>query len=392
MPPSRCAARNQLQHCSIDEGHEITNAQESQGRVRKIPKLARRDSGMNRPSGKSTIYDVAEQVGASPSTVSAVLNGSWTRRRISETTVENIRKAAAELGYATNLQARGLRQARSGLVGMIIPIHDNRFFSSLSQNFDTLARERGLCPVIASTLRNPSEERRIVETFISYAVDAIFIAGSTDPAQLGELCASAKLKHIFVDLPGLNAPSVLTDNFSGAQLLTHRILDAMPPADAGRRPYFLGGSVSDYATARRLAAFRQAVADSGGVVLDEQIIQCGYAPRDAASAITALCQRIGRLPAGLFVNSFTAFEGVMSHFVTLPPSAFANTAIGCFDYDPFATFLQFPVYMIRQDAHGLIAKAYELLDHGETAAIMHEVRPELIEPRTIARQDLGMLG
>mgnify|MGYP003562968453 FL=1 len=48
--------------------------------------------------------------------------------------------------------------------------------------------------------------------------------------------------------------------------------------------------------------------------------------------------------------------------------------------------------MIRQDAHGLIAKAYELLDHGETAAIMHEVRPELIEPRTIARQDLGMLG
>ena len=157
MPPSRCAARNQLQHCSIDEGHEITNAQESQGRVRKIPKLARRDSGMNRPSGKSTIYDVAEQVGASPSTVSAVLNGSWTRRRISETTVENIRKAAAELGYATNLQARGLRQARSGLVGMIIPIHDNRFFSSLSQNFDTLARERGLCPVIASTLRNPSE-------------------------------------------------------------------------------------------------------------------------------------------------------------------------------------------------------------------------------------------
>ena len=128
MPPSRCAARNQLQHCSIDKGHEITNAQESQGRLRKIPKLTRRDSDMNRPSGKPTIYDVAEQVGASPSTVSAVLNGSWTRRRISETTVENIRKAAAELGYATNLQARGLRQARSGLVGMIIPIHDNRFF------------------------------------------------------------------------------------------------------------------------------------------------------------------------------------------------------------------------------------------------------------------------
>lgn len=346
---------------------------------------------MNRPTGKATIYDIAEQVGASPSTVSAVLSGSWVKRRISETTVENICKVAAELGYATNKQARGLRQARSGLVGMIIPLHDNRFFSSLSQSFDTLARERGLCPVIASTLRNPSEERRIVETFISYAVDAIFIAGSTDPAQLGELCTSAKLKHIFIDLPGQNAPSVVTDNFSGAQLLTRRILDAMPSA-AGARPYFLGGSVSDHATARRAAGFRQEVTEKGGVVADEQIIQCGYAPLNAASAITALRQRLGRLPAGLFVNSFSAFEGVMSHFVTLPPAAFTNTAIGCFDYDPFATFLQFPVYMIRQDAHGLITKAYELLDQGETAAIMHKVKPELIEPRTVAKQDSGMLG
>jgi LacI family fructose operon transcriptional repressor len=347
---------------------------------------------MNRSIGKSTIYDVATRVGASPSTVSAVLNGSWAQRRISETTVENVRKIAVELGYATNLQARGLRQARSGLVGMIIPVHDNRFFSSLSQSFDTLARERGFCPVIASTLRNPQEERRIVETFISYAVDAIFIAGATDPMQLGELCASAKLKHIFVDLPGQDAPSVVTDNFGGARLLTGRILEDMAPDDSGCRPYFLGGSVEDHATERRVAAFRQAVEEKGGKVGDEQVIQCGYAPLSAAGAITDLCQQIGGLPSGLFVNSFTAFQGVMNYFVSLPPVAFANTVIGCFDYDPFATFLQFPVYMIRQDAHGLMAKAYDLLDQGETDATMHMVQPELVEPRTIARQDLGMLG
>jgi LacI family fructose operon transcriptional repressor len=349
---------------------------------------------MTNPSGKTTIYDIARLSGASPSTVSAVLNGSWARRRISETTVELIQRIAAEEGYSINMQARGLRQARSGLVGMIIPIHDNRFFSSLSQNFDTLARERGLCPVIASTLRNPQEERRIVETFISYAVDAIFIAGATDPLQLGILCSSANLKHIFVDLPGQNAPSVVTDNDSGARQLTRRILDAMPPPDGSVRgkPYFLGGSVTDHATAHRVEAFRQVVRAAGHSVSEDQIVQCGYAPSSSASAISDLCQRLGGLPAGLFVNSFTAFEGVMSHFVTLPPAVFAGSAIGCFDYDPFAAFLQFPVYMIKQDARGLIAKAYELLDSGETSATMHKVEPELIEPRTIAKQDLGVLG
>jgi LacI family transcriptional regulator, fructose operon transcriptional repressor len=345
---------------------------------------------MSSSSGKTTIYDIARLSGASPSTVSAVLNGSWARRRIAETTVELIRKIAEDEGYSINMQARGLRQARSGLVGMIIPLHDNRFFSSLSQNFDTQARERGLCPVIASTLRNPQEERRIVETLISYAVDAIFIAGATDPEQLGALCAAANLRHIFIDLPGKNAPSVVTDNFSGAGQLTRRILAAMPPSrsDGNAKPYFLGGSVSDHATARRLEAFRQVA----GEISEDQIVQCGYAPRSSALAIAELCRKLGGLPPGLFVNSFTAFEGVMSHFVTLPPAMFANSAIGCFDYDPFAAFLQFPVYMIRQDSRGLIAKAYELFDSGETAAVVHEVTPELIEPRTIAAQDLGNLG
>jgi LacI family transcriptional regulator, fructose operon transcriptional repressor len=101
---------------------------------------------------------------------------------------------------------------------------------------------------------------------------------------------------------------------------------------------------------------------------------------------------LGGLPAGLFVNSLTAFEGVMSHFVKLPTTAFSDSAIGCFDYDPFAGFLQFPVFSIRQDSNQLIAKAYDLLDSGETSAVVVQVEPELIEPRTLARQSYIDLG
>ena len=111
---------------------------------------------------KPTIYDIARLCEASPSTVSAVLNGSWKTRRISEATAERIRAAASENGYSANLQARGLRQARSGMVGMILPVHDNRFFADMSQSFEAQARARGLCPVVVSTLRDPEEERRTV--------------------------------------------------------------------------------------------------------------------------------------------------------------------------------------------------------------------------------------
>jgi len=357
-----------------------------------------RDSKTNKstaaPARKITIYDVARLSGASPSTVSAVLNGSWMRRRISAETVKNVQEIAAKEGYSINMQARGLRRARSGLIGMIVPMHENRFFSSLSQAFDSSARERGMCPVIASTLRDPAEERRVVETFISYAVDALFIAGASDPAQLGELCTAANIRHIFVDLPGHDAPSVITDNSSGARALTSRILANMPKTcrGAAAAPYFIGGSLKDHATARRIESFQRTASEAGFDIGEKQVLQCGYSPMSAARAIGQLCDELGSLPAGLFVNSFTAFEGVMSYFMTLPATALADCAIGCFDYDPFAAFLQVPVFMIRQDSQQLIAKAYELLDQGVTGPVVVEVPPELIEPRTFASKDLISLG
>ncbi len=334
---------------------------------------------------KPTIYDIARASGASPSTVSAVLNGSWQKRRISEATAKRVREVANRHGYTTNLQARGLRKAKSGLVGMILPVHDNRFFSSISQSFEANARERHLCPVIASTLRDPAEEIRTVETLISYAVEAVFIVGATDPEALHRICAASNVAHIFVDLPGPGAPSVVSDNTHGARLLSETILERIPSATSQERPYFIGGVADDYATNRRIEAFRSAVQARLGTIDDDQIIACGYAPGRAAREIAALCDRLGRVPAGLFVNSLTVFEGVLGHFVTLPQDAFEASVIGCYDYDPFGAFLRFPVHMVRQNSDALITTAFEQFDTGDFAPRLTMIKPDLIAPRTIYR-------
>lgn len=343
---------------------------------------------------KATIYDIARLSGASPSTVSAALSGAWKARRISESTVETIRKIAAEQGYATNMQARGLRQARSGLVGLIIPVHDNRFFSSMSQSFEAQARDRGLVPVIASSLRDPAEEMRIVETLASYAVEYLFVAGATDPDSISAFCNAAGLRHIFVDLPGNGGPSVISDNHRGATDLAEKLLAEKPdlPQEARNKIYFLGGNRSSHATSRRIEAFRAALTRHGTPPSPEQIITCGYAPRSAMREIAALMDRLGGLPAGLFVNSLTAFEGVLGHFVNLPPEAFAQSVIGCYDYDPFAAYLQFPVHMVRQNSNHMIEQAYALIDRGINDARVIEVEPELIQPRTIYKGLFGEMG
>ncbi|MCB0057336.1 MAG: LacI family DNA-binding transcriptional regulator [Caldilineaceae bacterium] len=343
---------------------------------------------------KTTIYDIAQLAGASASTVSAVLNGTWKERRIREDTATMIEKVAAEHGYSPNLQARGLRRARSEMVGMIVPVHDNRFFASLSQSFEACARERGWCPVVTSTLRDPEEEIRVVRTMISYAVDFLFIAGATNPDALGELCTAANLPHVFVDLPGKDAPSVVSDNYHGAEALSRTILQAITPCNGNPRDriYFFGGNASDYATAQRIAAFRSAVTASCGKVREEQVVTFGYSPGSAAREIEALCDRIGGLPRGLLVNSLTAFEGVVSHFVHLPVEAFEDSVVGCFDYDPFAMFLQFPVHMVRQNSDELITTAYDLMDRGVTDPVIIEVAADLIPPRTIHKGRHSELG
>jgi LacI family transcriptional regulator, fructose operon transcriptional repressor len=330
---------------------------------------------------KATIYDVAERAAASASTVAAVLNGSWEKRRIAAATAERVLKAAHELGYRMNRQASGLRTSRSGMIAMIIPLHDNRYFSSLSQSFELFARERKLCPVVVSTLRDPAEEQRTVETLISHNMDLLLIAGATDPDAVAALCTAADIPHLNIDLPGSAAPSVISDNYWGAHALAmHLFGKAGSAAKEPGQAAFIGGLPSDFNTQERLRAFIEASQAATGDEPDSAMIHVtGYDPEAGETAMRMILKRLGRLPRVLLVNSTIAFEGVFRCLQSLPLSAFDGSAIGCYDFDPFLEHLQFPVSMVRQDAQGIVAKAFELLDEGvgdSTGITM--VKPKLV--------------
>ncbi|MDR2673790.1 MAG: LacI family transcriptional regulator [Opitutaceae bacterium] len=64
---------------------------------------------MGKSKAKVTIYTIAEKVDVSAAAVSIVLSNRHVGTRISEATVEKIRRAAQELGYVPNLVARRLR-------------------------------------------------------------------------------------------------------------------------------------------------------------------------------------------------------------------------------------------------------------------------------------------
>lgn len=330
---------------------------------------------------KSTIYDLAKLADVSASTVSAILNGTWKERRIAAKTVEKVQRLAADQQYTLNRQASGLRTSKSGLIGMLIPLHNSRFFGTLAQTFETMARARGLYPIVVSTLRDPALEVETANALISYRIESLVVVGATDPDAVSRLCIGHGVAHVNVDLPGVLASSVISDNYWGAQQLTQRLLAHSQPQRAARRNklYFLGGSASDHATRRRIDGFTETLTAQFGAMESAQIEACGYDAAMAEAAIRALYRRLGGLPRALFVNSTMVLEGVILFLKTLPAAELTRCTFGCYDWDPFAAYLSFPLWMVRQDDKGLLDAAFQILEAGTGGeGRVIEIKPALV--------------
>lgn len=341
---------------------------------------------------KATIYDLSIQSGASASTVSAVLNGTWRKRRISEETARRIISLAEELRYTANQQARALRSSRSGLAGLLLPVYDTRFFSSMAQTFEAQARQRGLLPVVVSGRRDPEEERRVAESLVAYSIDSLFIAGATDPDGVHKVCARGGIPHVNIDLPGKLASSVISENRQGARALTAAIIrHAQQTGPLSPDDVYMFGGRDDHASRERIIGFHAAKAEIFGTATGNDTESTGYSPSMTALAFERFYDRHGRLPRCFFINSSINFEGLLRFMGKHDGEAFGDIVVGCFDYDPFGSFLPFPVYMIRPNISEMLEKGFELLESEETAPHIILVEPQLVAPRTALEGPLDAL-
>ncbi len=333
---------------------------------------------MNRTSQtkRPTIYDLAELAGTSASAVSAVLNGTWKKRRISAKLAEKITKLADEQGYALNMQASALRRDRSRIIGMIVPKYDNRYFGSIVEQFEALARERGLFPIVTCTRRDPALELEAARAMLSYQVDCLIATGATDPDRVMDLCSAAGVRTINLDLPGSRAPSVISDNYGGALELTRRVLANCEKEYGEKTPLlFVGGRGSDHNTVERVRGFRNAHAQAGIAVDEKLVLTCGYAPEKAENAMNQLAERTSNLPRGMFVNSTISLEGVMHWIRRSGHYADGMPQLGCFDWDPFVAMLGDHIEMMRQDVPKMLEAVFSIIDSGVTDPTVVQIPP-----------------
>lgn len=129
----------------------------------------------------ATLKDVAQKAGVNISTASRALNGN---SNISEVTKENIRRIAKELNYIPNANARILAGKSSHMIGIIVPETDSDYFSKMINTLEASLQVHDYYLLISNTQYQPDKEQKILETFLNYNIDGVFLSCTVDTARL----------------------------------------------------------------------------------------------------------------------------------------------------------------------------------------------------------------
>ncbi|MBV1888335.1 MAG: LacI family transcriptional regulator [Urechidicola sp.] len=130
---------------------------------------------------KSTIKDIANVLGITPSAVSKALNN---HPRISEKTKVAVIQVAKNLNYQPNHLASALRKGKSNLVGVIIPRANSNFFSSVVEKMEEVLNEKGYNVIMTQSNESYEKECRNIDALLFTQVDGIIASMANETVKL----------------------------------------------------------------------------------------------------------------------------------------------------------------------------------------------------------------
>jgi LacI family transcriptional regulator len=211
--------------------------------------------------GSPTLRDVARLAAVDVSTVSRVVNDDPVLR-IAEATRARVEAAVRELGYRPNVQARGLRLAKTWTIGFVLPDLMNPFYAPIVEGAERRASESGYMIVIIREL----DRAAVAQTELSFErlvhqqrVDGLLVAsGRVDDEVLRSLAAEGRpLVIVNRRVPGVEG-FVVVDDEAAAFVATAHLLEL-----GHRRLGHVAGPDGIDNTYRRRAGFERATRSSG---------------------------------------------------------------------------------------------------------------------------------
>jgi LacI family transcriptional regulator len=249
---------------------------------------------------KTTIIDIARQLGINPGTVSRALNN---HPAISESTKQAVRVVARQLNYSQNKIASSLRLGRSQILGIIIPSAEISFFGSVVHGIEKIANQRGYNILIYQSNEESEQEQKGVETFLRSRVDGIMASIAKETRSYDHFAEIKKrgIPLVLFDRANddLGVPSVVIDDYKGAYCATEHLIQ-----QGCRRIAHISGQQHIKIFGDRLRGYIDALKAHNIPVLPELI---AYGSVTIESGKECMQQLLKASPDGVFaVEDFTA--------------------------------------------------------------------------------------
>jgi len=227
--------------------------------------LFEKPSKMNK--NNITIYDIAREAGASPATVSRVLNNS--SHPVKQEMRERILGISRQLGYIPNLQARNLKNQTSSTIGIIIPSIENPFYPSIVRGIEDEIVSRNCHMMLSSCDRDIELTNYSIGNMLAVNIQGIISVYMDEvPEALMKLVdrggISLNVVSNGVCLP--NTYTVLVDKEEECALAVRHLLKL-----GHRRIAFLIGGLDNSIRQKRLSGFQKALG-AAGISCEEKYI------------------------------------------------------------------------------------------------------------------------
>lgn len=284
------------------------------------------------PGSRVTLQDVADRAGVSITTASRVVNDGT--RRVGAQLAQRVHRAAAELGYTANLQARAVATGRSSMVGVVVHDIADPYFSSIAAGLIEMASRSELLVCMSAAAANEAAEREYVSLMRAQRARAVILIGSrtddaAERAALGaEVAAFTRQggRAVCVGQPLLGVDTIVPGNVAGADALA-RALAAL----GHRRFAVLAGPRGSITVQDRIEGFRAGLA-AWSIGLDPAgVVHAAFSRDGGYEAMSAILASGGKLPDCVFAVNDVMAVGALARLRAAGMSVPGDVAVAGFD-------------------------------------------------------------
>lgn len=328
-----------------------------------------------------TIYDIAKELNLSASTVSRALKDHYS---IGQKTKKAVKKLAEEKGYRPNIIASSLRSKKTNTIGVIMPLINRPFISSLISGIEIGAKEAGYHVLISQSHDDYETEVANALTLYSSRVSGLIVSLAMGTKNYDHFRQFIRhnIPVVFVDrvTRELNSDLVVIDNIAAGFEATKHLID-----QGCKRIAHIAGQQQRNVYRDRLTGYKEAL-EQHQMAIDENLtLTHNYLSFEDGYHCAEKLFKLKYPPDGIFCANDTAAIGVIQyakkHNIKIPE----ELAIIGFNNDPMSEIVDPPLSTIEHPAidMGKLA-AQQVLKLKEHSDIVHS-ESIVLKTKLIAR-------